>query len=201
MLVILHEGVRGLGRAGDVVTVKPGYARNYLIPTGLAIVASKANLKLLEERKHAMEVENQHKAEEACATSASLHGVYVVLIKQAGEDGKLFGSVTSREISKSLFDKGFSVHYSCVLLNDPIRYLGEYFVKLDLHHDVSADLRIFVVRNENEVSSFLEPKNDVSAQDSTSTLGDDVFVAGNNLEDSTDNQDSDLDSSIDQSDI
>ncbi|KJV65561.1 MULTISPECIES: 50S ribosomal protein L9 [Ehrlichia] len=144
--VILKEGVRNLGKAGLVVQVKPGYAR-YLLTQKKAVRATKENLKNLEEQYSLIERENLEKLEAAKVLKSSLESELLIITKQAADDGKLFGSVTPKCISKLLSDKGYDIHYRNIFFHSVIKYIGEYVVNLELHPDLVLPITLYVVKN------------------------------------------------------
>lgn len=146
MEVILRYDVPKLGHAGQAVTVKDGYARNYLLPRGLAERASKEALaRVAAELKRRAIAEAKEK--EACqALAARLAEISVTIARKAGDDDKLFGSVTNADISKALEKDGISIDKKKILLEQPIRQLGIFNVDVALHHEVTASLRVWVVR-------------------------------------------------------
>lgn len=146
MEVILRYDVPKLGHAGQAVTVKDGYARNYLLPRGLAERASKEALaRVAAELKRRAIAEAKEK--EACqALAARLAEMSVTIARKAGDDDKLFGSVTNADISKALEKDGISIDKKKILLDPPIRQLGIFNVDVALHHEVTASLRVWVVR-------------------------------------------------------
>ena len=148
MEIILTQPVRNLGDQDDLVSVKPGYARNFLIPQGLAIMATAANKKALEEKKrqaaHKQEFVKQQAEEEA----EKLKGLKVVIETLAGADGKLFGSVTTIQIANRLKEMGYEIDRKSITLDD-IRTIGEYSATIHLHKEVKAELEIEVVRKED----------------------------------------------------
>jgi len=148
MKVILREDVEGLGNAGDIVNVKDGYARNYLIPRGLAMRATARNVKSLEKQRQMVlqRINKERKRYEAFANK--LAELKVVIKKKAGEEGKLFGSVTSRDIADALEAMGYEVDRKKILLEEPIKSLGNYVVKVKLPYQVEAELAIEVVPEE-----------------------------------------------------
>ncbi|BAT72513.1 large subunit ribosomal protein L9 [Thermosulfidibacter takaii ABI70S6] len=148
MKVILKEDVEGLGNAGDIVNVKDGYARNYLIPRGLALRATVKNVKALEKQREMIlqRINKERKRYEAFA--AKLAELKVVIKKKAGEEGKLFGSVTSRDIAEALESMGYEIDRKKIVLEEPIKSVGNYTVKVKLPYQVEADLAIEVVPEE-----------------------------------------------------
>ncbi len=150
MEVILLERVEKLGQMGDVVKVKPGYARNYLLPREKALRATEANKKRFETQRAQLEAENLKRREEADAVAQKMEGLSVILIRQAGEAGQLYGSVNARDIAASITDAGFTVARGQVNLADPIKTLGLFDVTVTLHPEVSSSVTINVARSEDE---------------------------------------------------
>lgn len=151
MLVILKESIRTLGKLGEVVKVKPGYARNFLFPQKKAIRANEENLGKLEKQRSLLEEEDNKKLNLAREVASSLHDKFVILIKQASEDGRIFGSVTTREIAKALLQEGHTVDHRSLNFNGiSIKSLGEYKVSLGLHSEVIATIPVHVVRSETD---------------------------------------------------
>lgn len=146
MQVILLEKVANLGQLGEVVKVKPGYARNFLIPTGKAKRATDANLAEFEERRAELEKAQNQMLSTAEERAAKLEGVGVQVAQKAGVDGRLFGSVTNYDISEALKAQGFDVPKAAVRLPEgPLKHIGEYEITLDLHTDVKARIKVTVV--------------------------------------------------------
>jgi large subunit ribosomal protein L9 len=145
MKVIIIENVDRLGKPGDVVTVKEGYARNYLIPNGKAKEATPGNMKMLESlKKKVAEQEAQIKAR-AQALADKLAAISLTIEAQAGEEEKLFGSVSSDDISSALAQEGHDIDKKNIIIDEPIKKLGSYQVGLKLHPEVKASLRVWVV--------------------------------------------------------
>ena len=145
MKVILIDEIRGLGTRGDVVTVKDGYARNFLLPKNLAREATAGNLKSVEqERKKWAALASQEK-EKAQKAADSVKGVKVVIEKRVGENGHLFGSVTANEIADALLAKGVEVDKRRIELAHPIKSIGSHDVEVRLHREVSAHIQVDVV--------------------------------------------------------
>lgn len=146
MQVILLEKVANLGQLGEVVKVKPGYARNFLIPTGKAKRATEANLAEFETRRADLEKAQNQTLSTAEERAAKLEGIGVQVAQKAGVDGRLFGSVTNYDISEALKAQGFDVPKAAVRLPDgPLKHIGEYEITLDLHTDVKAHIKVTVV--------------------------------------------------------
>lgn len=150
MEIILLEHVEKLGKMGDVVNVKNGYARNYLLPQNKALRATEANKAVFEKQKAELEAHNKALFEDASKKAEALKGFSAVLIRQAAETGQLYGSVTIRDIAAAIKEAGFDVERRCVYLEKPIKDLGVYEVKLNLHPEVSQKILVNVARTEDE---------------------------------------------------
>ena len=150
MKVILLEHVDKLGRMGDQVTVKSGYARNYLLPTKKALRATEANVAYFEKQKAQLEAHNKALFDKASEIAESLKGFSATLIRQAAETGQLYGSVTIRDIAAAIKNAGFEVERRQVFLENSIKDLGVYEVKLNLHPEVSQTILVNVARTEDE---------------------------------------------------
>ena len=151
MQVILKEDVAHLGEVGDLVVVKPGYARNYLLPRGKAVQANDRQLRRVEHEKRIIEAQVAKARGAAEAEAAKLGEVVLTVEKSAGENGKLFGSVTAMELETMLRDLGFNVDRRRIGLEGNIKDLGEYDLAVKLHRDVSATIKVLVVaRPESE---------------------------------------------------
>jgi len=142
--VILREDVKTLGRAGEMVRVKPGYARNYLLPQGLAFEATEGNKKRIAAESRARESRNQAERGEAQRIADTLGSVKLNLTGKAGEEGKLFGSITSQDIADALAREGHTVDKRRIELEHPIKTVGEHAVTVRLHPEVHAELRVSV---------------------------------------------------------
>lgn len=147
MEVILLEHVEKLGKMGDKVSVKNGYARNYLLPQQKALRATEANMAYFEAQKAALEAHNKELLDTATKMAESLNGFNAVLIRQAAETGQLYGSVTIRDIAGAMKDAGFDVARRYVYLEKPIKDLGIYQVKINLHPEVSQTILVNVARS------------------------------------------------------
>ena len=151
MEIILIERHKRLGSIGDIVTVKSGYARNYLIPHNIALRATQANLDLLKTRKADLEVENKKKLEEAKDNLPTIDNKEIIIIRQAGEDGRLFGSVTLRDIAIAIESTyGVVVTKSQIEIPSSIKYVGVYGIKAALHPEAIANVVLNVARSEDE---------------------------------------------------
>ncbi len=152
MEVILLEHVEKLGKMGDKVSVKNGYARNYLLPQRKALRATEANIAYFEAQRASLEAHNKELLEAASKMAESLNGFKAVLIRQAAETGQLYGSVTIRDIAAAVKDAGFDVARRFVYLEKPIKDLGVYQVKLNLHPEVSQTILVNVARSAEEAN-------------------------------------------------
>ena len=144
MQIILQEDIEKLGHRGDVVTVKPGYARNFLLPRKLAIEASAGNMKALERIRGALAKKTATELDAAQKQAALLNGVAVHFTRKTGENDQLFGSVTSADIAEGLAAQGFKIDKRQVQLAEPFKTLGEYPVTIKVFRDVTAEVKVHV---------------------------------------------------------
>ena len=149
MNIILKENVDGLGVIGDQVTVKPGYARNYLLPKGLAIVADNRNVKELEHQKRQLARKLEKVTKDAEAIKVRIEGVTAEFTQRASEEGKLFGSVTSMDLEGKLQAAGIEIDRKKIQLAEPIKSLGEHVVPIKLDAGVVAELKVVVNAEED----------------------------------------------------
>src|SRR5690606_11200719 len=152
MKVILLERIGRTGTIGDEVNVKDGFARNFLLPQGKALRATEANRKRFEAERADIEKRNQERREAAAGIAQGLNGKTVVMIRQAGETGQLYGSVSSRDIAEALSADGATVSRSQVNLMDPIKTIGIHVVPLNLHAEVEVTINVNVARSEDEAA-------------------------------------------------
>ncbi|MBB4630944.1 large subunit ribosomal protein L9 [Sphingosinicella soli] len=151
MDIILLERVENLGGIGDVVSVKPGYARNFLLPRGKALRANDANKAKFEANRERIEKDNAEKRSGAENDSKTLNGAKIVLIRAASDAGQLYGSVAARDIAEALTEaNGIAVHRNQVVLNTPIKALGIHKVRVALHPEVSIEIEANVARSSDE---------------------------------------------------
>ena len=150
MQVILLERVEKLGAIGDVVNVKPGFARNFLLPNGKALRANDANRKVFESNRERIEAQNAERRSAAEADSKGLDGVSIRLIRQASNTGQLYGSVSARDLAEALEAEGHKVAKNQIVLDKPIKAIGIQDVKVALHPEVSVTIRINVARSPEE---------------------------------------------------
>ncbi len=150
MQIILLERVESLGQMGDVVKVRDGYARNFLLPQKKALRATAENRKLFEARRKDIEAENLKRRQEAEGVAKRLQGRSVVLLRQAGDSGQLYGSVSTRDIAEAFSADGVAIHRRQVVLDKPIKTLGVHPVRIVLHGEVSVLVEVNVARSEQE---------------------------------------------------
>ena len=146
MKVILRSDVERLGSAGDVVSVAAGYARNFLLPRGFAVAATDGNVQLIEIEKKRLAKDQVRLKEEAAALAKELEQVSLTISKQAGEEDKLFGSVTNMEIAEALAKENHEIDKRKIILEEPIKALGIYTVPVKLHTEVTANVKLWVVK-------------------------------------------------------
>jgi large subunit ribosomal protein L9 len=148
--LILLQRVEKLGQMGDIVKVKPGFARNYLLPQKKALRATKENRGLFDSQKAQLEAQNLRRKEEAERIAERVHGLAVVIIRQAGESGSLYGSVSSRDIAEACTRGGLTIGRDQVVLNHPIKSLGLTQIRVVLHPEVSIGVTVNVARSPEE---------------------------------------------------
>lgn len=147
MQVILQEDIQSLGKAGDVVKVKDGYGRNYLIPQKKAVLADLKNLKMLEHQKRVVTAKITKIKRQADELAKRIAAAAITIARNAGEEGKLFGSVTAKDIVDALRKEGFNIDKRQVTLPEPIHQLGTFDVEVKLHSEVNCTVKIWVVKN------------------------------------------------------
>jgi large subunit ribosomal protein L9 len=146
MEIILRQGVENLGKPGDVVNVKAGYARNYLLPHGLAYEATPGNLKRIQQERDRLEAAENERRAGAQGVAEKLEQVSLTFSARVGEEGKLFGSVTATDIAQQLETQGFHIEKRQIDLHEPIKALGVYRVPVRLHADVKPEIRVWVIK-------------------------------------------------------
>jgi len=164
MDVILTENVKGLGNIGEIVKVKSGYGRNYLVPQGLAVVANEGNLKELEHHKRQLARKAEKLSQEAAAVKARIEAVDCSFVHKASEEGKLFGSVTSADIADALAAKGVEIDRRKILLDQPIKSLGEFEVEVKINAGSNATLKISVLDEAGNIAA-MAAKADEAAEE------------------------------------
>jgi large subunit ribosomal protein L9 len=191
MQVILLERVAKLGQMGEVVNVKEGYARNYLLPQHKALRASNANIKAFEGQKAQLEARNADSKADAESIAAKLDGEVFVVIRSASDSGALYGSVTTRDAAEAAIEAGFSVDRKQVVLRDPIKYLGMHDVSVVLHPEVEATIVMNVARSTEEAALQAQGKSiqemaadaDAEAEFEIAELFDDIGGASDDEDD------------------
>lgn len=144
MQVILREDVPNLGRPGDVVKVRPGYARNFLLPRHLAVEASTKNLRVFEHEKRLALARRELKRSEALKLKERIEALVIELSARAGEEGKLFGSITNMDVERALRDRGLEIERRKIAIAEPIKQLGEYAISVRIDSEVEASLKLKV---------------------------------------------------------
>ena len=150
MQVVLLERIEKLGQMGDVVNVKNGYARNFLLPQGKALRATNENMQRFESQRAELEARNLERRKEAEAAGAKMEGTQVVLVRQAAESGHLYGSVSARDVALALADDGVKVERGQIVLDRPIKELGIHDVRISLHPEVYVTVTVNVARSAAE---------------------------------------------------
>ena len=186
MDIILLERVAKLGQMGDVVSVKQGYARNFLLPQGKALRVNAANMKSFEAQKAQLEAQNLETKKEADAMAAKLDGETFIVIRSASDGGNLYGSVTTRDAAESATAAGFTVDKKQVALIDPIKELGIHDVAVKLHPEVTAIIKLNVARSVEEAElqaagksvAELAAEEEAAAEFEIQELFDDLGAAG-----------------------
>jgi large subunit ribosomal protein L9 len=163
MQVILLERVENLGGIGDEVKVRDGFARNFLLPQKKALRANEANRKAFEARRAEIETRNAETRASAETSSKSIDGQSYVLIRQAGEAGQLYGSVSSRDIADEIVKSGAKIDRSAVVLDKPIKTIGLYDVRVRLHAEVSVNVKVNVARSQDEAERQARGENVIAS--------------------------------------
>lgn len=149
MKLILKEAVEKLGESGDVVTVKDGYGRNYLIPQGKAVVASAGAVRAVEERQRQLARRFEIDLKTAEGLAKKIKETSITIPVTSGEEGKIHGTITTIQIARALSEKGIQIDRRKITLNEDVKSLGEYTAKIQLQGDISAELKIWVVKDES----------------------------------------------------
>jgi large subunit ribosomal protein L9 len=163
MQIILLERIEKLGTIGDVVTVKDGYARNFLLPNKKALRANAANSKIFEANRARIETENASRREDAIAHSGDVEGKTVILIRQASNAGQLYGSVSVRDIAEALVEQGCKVTKTMIVLEKPIKFIGIVDVRVALHPEVSVGVQVNIARSADEAELQAKGLNVIDA--------------------------------------
>ena len=177
MKVILLERVEGKGLLGDVVTVKDGYARNFLLPRQKALRANAANLKVFEGQRVDIEARNQKAKDQAGKTGENLDGTSYILIRQAGESGQLYGSVSGRDVADIVNAAGGKLERSMVALDKPIKTLGLHPVKVVLHAEVIVSVTLNIARSQDEAERQARGEDVINSQFEEDRIADEEAQA------------------------
>lgn len=197
MQVILLERIAKLGTIGDEVTVKDGFARNFLLPQGRALRANKANRAQFEAQRAEIEARNEERKAEAAKVGEGLHGKTFIAVRSAGETGQLYGSVSTRDISDLLAAEGFTVGRNQVDLKTPIKAIGLHEVELTLHPEVETKITLNIARTSDEAERQAAGE-DLSSADAIYGEDEDKFESLADFEDEDDDRPSRRDNSDDE---
>lgn len=178
MDVILLQRVEKLGQMGEVVRVKPGYARNYLLPQKKAIRATKENLARFEAERAQLEAQNLKRREEALRVAERVAGLTVVMLRQAGESGQLYGSVSARDIADATTQNGLTIARQQVLLDHPIKALGLHQVRVMLHPEVIITVTVNVARTQEEAERQARGETVLGAAEEEALIAEALFEPG-----------------------
>src|SRR5438876_609878 len=177
MEVILLERVAKLGQMGDVVRVKDGFARNYLLPKGKALRATKENTSRFETMKVELETRNLEQKGEAQKIAEKLDGQKFTVLRQAAEGGQLYGSVSPRDLADLVSEKGFAINRSQIALNTPIKAIGMHKVPISLHPEVEVSISVTVARNADEAERLARGEDITIARDDVEAAAEEPQVA------------------------
>ncbi|MGE5475178.1 MAG: 50S ribosomal protein L9, partial [Bacteroidales bacterium] len=172
-----------LGQMGDVVKVKPGFARNFLLPQKKALRANKDNLAFFEKQRAQLEAINLKRRDEAQGVAAKMEGLKVLMVRQAGEGGQLYGSVSGRDVAEAVKEAGYTVARNQVNLDNPIKTLGSYPVRVSLHPEVSVTVTVTVARSQEEAERAAAAAAEEAAAEQAAE--DEVEVEAAETEEST----------------
>ena len=153
--VILLERIERLGQMGDVVNVKPGFARNFLLPQKKALRATKQNLEVFETRKAQLVADNLQRKDEAAKVAEKMAGLTVSMVRQAGESGQLYGSVNARDIADAVGEAGFTIARAQVIIDRPIKTIGIHSVRVSLHPEITISVGVSVAPSQDEADAQL----------------------------------------------
>ena len=177
MKIVLLERVDNLGSIGDVVAVKDGFARNFLLPRHKALRANAANLKIFEAQKDQIVARNNAARSAAEASAETLNGSSYIIIRQAGDSGQLYGSVNARDVSDAVAEAGGKVERNQIVLNTPIKTLGIHALKVRLHAEVTVSINVNVARSQDEAERQAAGENIIAAQFEEDRLADEAAAA------------------------
>lgn len=176
MQVILLERIEKLGQMGDVVNVKPGYARNYLLPQKKALRATTDNLSYFEREKAQLEAANLDRRTDAQKIGDKMAGLFVAIIRNAGDSGQLYGSVNSRDVAEAVTEAGFTVTRAQILMDHPIKTLGLHTQRVRLHPEVIVDVTVNVAQSEDEAAAQESTGHAIIPAERGGGGGDDGFA-------------------------
>ena len=165
--VILLERIERLGQMGDVVNVKPGFARNFLLPQKKALRATKQNLEVFETRKAQLVADNLKRKDEAQKVSEKMTGLTVAMVRQAGESGQLYGSVNARDIADAVGEAGFTIGRAQVIIDRPIKTIGIHSVRVSLHPEITISVGVSVAPSQDEADAQLRGEAVTPAEGTT----------------------------------
>ena len=185
MQIILLERIEKLGQMGDLVNVKPGYARNYLLPQGKALRANNANMERFESERAQREADNLTKRSEAEAEAKKMDGLAVSLVRAASEMGQLFGSVTSRDIAEAVTEAGFTINRNQVVMDRAIKTLGLTDIKVRMHPEVSVSITVNIARSLAEAETQLKTGVAVTGEIKDDTDADEQITSQSEQVEST----------------
>lgn len=182
MDVILLERIERLGQMGDVVQVRPGFARNFLFPQKKALRANKDNKAFFESKRAELEALNIKRRDESQVLAKKMDGAKLIIVRQAGEGGQLYGSVTARDVGDALKEKGFDVDRAAVMLNAPVKTLGSFKTSVRLHPEVKVDVEFTVARSVEEANMQAAAALLERAEDADKLLGNEPQAEGEEAE-------------------
>ena len=200
MQIILLERVEKLGQMGDLVSVKPGYARNYLLPQGIALRANKANVERFESERSQREADNLTKRSEAEIEAKKMEGLTINMVRAASEMGQLFGSVTSRDIAEAITEAGFTIIRSQVIMDRAIKTLGLTDTRIRLHPEVSVSITVNIARSLAEAETQLKTGVAVTGETNDAVGADEQIAVHTEKGDDTAAVSNDGDATTDESD-
>ena len=200
MQIILLERVEKLGQMGDLVSVKPGYARNYLLPQGKALRANKANVERFESERSQRVADNLTKRSEAEIEAKKMEGLTINMVRAASEMGQLFGSVTSRDIAEAITEAGFTIIRSQVIMDRAIKTLGLTDTRIRLHPEVSVSITVNIARSLAEAETQLKTGVAVTGETNDAVGADEQITAHTEQGDDTATVSNDGDTTTDESD-
>ena len=200
MQIILLERVEKLGQMGDLVSVKPGYARNYLLPQGKALRANKANVERFESERSQREADNLTRRSEAEIEAKKMEGLTINMVRAASEMGQLFGSVTSRDIAEAITEAGFTIIRSQVIMDRAIKTLGLTDTRIRLHPEVSVSITVNIARSLAEAETQLKTGVAVTGETNDAVGADEQIAVHTEKGDDTAAVSNDGDATTDESD-